>query len=109
MFKFSYNHDDFDIDALILDLKLIKFADLKKYPICLFIHKLQFGIVSNVFNDYFTGNSSIHAYKTRLSEGFHIAKIGNGYEKWTLKYNGCLLGNKIILLNVNFDGSLASL
>ena len=67
------------------------------------------GIAPNVFNDYFTGDSSIHDYNTRLGEGFHVPKIGNDCGKWTLQYNGCLLWNKIILLNFNFDiCSLAS-
>ena len=123
-------------DALMLELKLIKFSDLNKYLTCQFtvkdqslknnyshrtrrfplpdgpgqwfMHKLYYGIVPNAFNDYFTYNRSVHEYNTRLREGFHVPKVGNDYGERTLKYNGCLLWNKIILLNVNFDCSLAS-
>ena len=102
------NHNDFSTDALMIELKLIKFSDLNKYLTCQFMHKLHYGLVPNVFNDYFTCNRSVHEYNTRLREGFHVPKIGNDYGKRTLKYNGCLLWNKIILLNVNFDCSLAS-
>ena len=102
------NYNDFSTDALMIELKLIKLSDLNKYLTCQFMHKLHYGLVPNVFNDYFTCNRSVHEYNTRLREGFHVPKIGNDYGKRTLKYNGCLLWNKIILLNVNFDCSLAS-
>ena len=55
---------------------------------------------------FFTINS-VHDYNTRLSKGFHVPKTGNGYGKPT-QYNGCLLWNKIMLLHVNIDCSLAS-
>ena len=47
-------------------------------------------------------------YNTRLREGYRVPKIGNDYGKRTLLSNVCLLWNKIILLNVSFDHSLAS-
>ena len=102
------NHNEFGTDALMLELKLIKFCDLNKYLTCQFMHKLNSGDVPNVITNYFTINNSVHDYNTRLSKGFHVPKIGNDYGKRTLQYNGCLLWNKIILLNVNFDCSLAS-
>ena len=58
--------------------------------------------------NYFTINNSVHDYNTRLSKGFHVPNIGNDCGKRTLQYNGCLLWNKINLLNVNFDCLLAS-
>ena len=102
------NHNEFGTDALMLELKLIKFCDLNKYLTCQFMHKLNSGNVPNVITNYFTINNSVHDYNMRLSKGFHVPKIGNDYGKRTLQYNGCLLWNKIILLNVNFDCSLAS-
>ena len=92
------SHNDFSTGALMLELKLIKFSDLNKYLTCQFMHKLHYGLVPNVFNDYFTYNRSVHEYNTRLREGFHVPKVGNDYGKRTLKYNGCLLWNKIIRL-----------
>ena len=102
------NHNNFSTDALMLELKLIKFSDFNKYLTCQFTHNFHYGLVPNILNDYFTCNSSVHEYNTRLREGFHVPKIGNDYGKRTLQYNGCLLWNKIILLNVSFDCSLAS-
>ena len=94
-------------DALMIELKLIKFSDLNKYLTCQFMQKLHCGLVPKVFNDCFAYNSSVHKYKTRLREGFHVPKIGNDSGKRTLQYNGRFYGTKIILLNVNFDCSLA--
>ena len=102
------NHNEFGTDALMLELKLIKFCDLNKYLTCQFMHKLNSGDVPNVITNYFIINNSVHDYNTRLSKGFHIPKIVNDHGKRTLQYNGCFLWNKIILLNVNFDCSLAS-
>ena len=102
------NHNDFSTDALMLELKLIKFCDLNKYLTCQLTHKLNYGLVAKVFNDYFTCNSYVHDYNTRLREGFHEPEIGNDYGKRTLQYNGCLLWNKIILLNVSYDCSRGS-
>ena len=47
------NHNDFSTDALMLDLKLIKFYDFNKYFVYQFMHKLHSGLVPNVFNDYY--------------------------------------------------------
>ena len=44
----------------MLELKLIKFSDLNKYLTCQFMHELNYGLVSNVFNDYFTLFSSLN-------------------------------------------------
>ena len=102
------NHNDFSTDALMLEFKLINFSDLNKNLTCQFMHQLHYVLLLNVFNDYCTCNRSVYEYNTRLREGFHVPKTGNDYGKRTLKYNGCLLWNKIILLNVNFECSLAS-
>ena len=59
-------HNDFSTDALMLELKLIKLSDLNKYLTCQFMHKFHYGLVPNVFNDYFTCNRSVHEYNTRL-------------------------------------------
>ena len=78
------NHNDFSTDVLMIELKLIKFSDLNTYLTCQFMHKLHYGLVPNVFDDYFACNSSVHEYNTRLRDGFHVHKIGNGYGKRTL-------------------------
>ena len=72
------------------------------------MRKLHSSNLPNIFSDYFTINDSVHDYSTRLSKAFHARQFGNNYEKRTLQNNGCLLWNKIIILNVNFDCSLAS-
>ena len=103
------NHNEFGTDAQMLELEFIKFCDLNKYLTCKCMrNKVNSGNVPNVVINYFTINNSVHDYNTRLSKCFHVPKIGNDYGKRTLQYNGCLLWNKIILLNVNFDCSLAS-
>ena len=38
------------------------------------MHKLHYGLVPNVFNDYFSCNSSVHEYNTRLRKGFLVQK-----------------------------------
>ena len=73
------NHNDFSIDAFMLELQLIKLSDLNKYLTSQFMHKLYYGLVPKVFNDHFTCNSSVHEYNTRLREDFHVHKIGNDY------------------------------
>ena len=70
------NHNDFSTDALMLELKLIK------YLTCQFMHKLHYGLVPNVLNDYFTCDRSVHKYNMR--EGVHVPQIGNDYGKRTL-------------------------
>ena len=72
------NHKEFGIDALMLELKLIKFCDLNKYLTCQFMHNLNSGNVPNVITNYFTINNC-------LSKGFHVPKIGNDYGKRTLQ------------------------
>ena len=47
------NHDEFGTDALMLEPKSIKFCDLNKYLTCQFMHKLNSGIVPNVYNIFF--------------------------------------------------------
>ena len=68
-----HNHVDFSTDALMLELK---FSDSNKYLTCQFINKLHHGLVPNLLNGYFTCNSSVHEYNTRLREGFHVLKLG---------------------------------
>ena len=58
----------------MLELKLIKFSDLNKYLTRQCMHELPYGLVPNVFNNYFTCNRSVHEYNTRLREGFRVPK-----------------------------------
>ena len=69
------NHNEFGIDALMLELTLIKFCDLNKYLTCLFMYKLNSGNVPNVITHHFTINNSVHDNNTRLSRGFHVPKL----------------------------------
>ena len=59
----------------MLELKLVKFADLNKYITCQIMHKLHSGLVLNVFDDYFTYNISVYDYNMCLSEGLHLSKL----------------------------------
>ena len=98
------NHKEFGTE----ELKLIKFCDLNTPLTWQFMQKLSSDNVPNEFINYFTIKNSVHDCNTRLSKGFHVRKIGNDYGKRTVQYNGCLLRNKVILINVNFYCSLAS-
>ena len=92
----------------MLELKWIKFSDLNKYLTCQFMHKLHYGLVPNVFNDYFTCNRSVHEYNTLLREGFHAPKLEMIMENEHWSTMVVCYGTNFILLNVNFDCSLAS-
>ena len=71
----------------MLELKLIELCDLNMYLTCQFMHKLNSGIIPNVFLTYYTINNSVYDHNTRLSKGSHELEIGNDYGTRTLQYS----------------------
>ena len=100
------NHNDFSTDALMLELKLIKFSDLNMYltsciNFIMVLYQMYSMITLHVINLFM---NITHVWE-KVSMYLKLEMI---MEKRTLKYNGCLLWNKIIHLDIKFDCSLAS-
>ena len=83
-------------EPLFTNLRIMKFTDINKYLIGLFMYKWFHQKAPTMFTDFFRENMLIHEYNTRISHHLHIPKFKTNLGKRCIKYQGVVIWNSII-------------
>ena len=94
-------------DALFSDLGILKFVDVNIYFTMLFMFRVHNNMVPDQFQMMFNYNRDIHPYVTRQSNHLHIPMAKTNLGKKCIKYQGSVIWNKVIKLNIPTDTSEA--
>jgi hypothetical protein len=82
-------------DPIYKKLNILKFQDIYKMQVLLFIYKFRNNILPPICNTFFTVNSSIHDHRTRQHNDFHPPLCRTETRKKSLQYSGCILWNNL--------------
>ena len=76
---------------------LLPLDQLHTQHLLVFVYKCLFysHLVPSVFHEYFTFNSQVHAYSTRMQNDLHIFSPNTSYKKRTVKYKCAVLWNSL--------------
>ena len=65
------------------------------------------GKIPDIFQNIFMMNSDIHDHYTRQSGSYHVPIMKNNLGKWSIRYRGVIVWNKILSLKINPETSEA--
>ena len=93
----NFSNFDKHSSSLLKRTKILKFFDLIKIQISLFMYKFHNNQLPAVFNSYFIKTSKIHKYKTRLSarHANALPKTRTNYGIFSMKFTRAKIWNEI--------------
>ena len=62
-------------------------------------------IIPAIFDDLFKYNYHIHDHYTRTTNHLHVPLTGTNLSKTGIRYQGVIIWNKIVSVNINHDSS----
>ena len=82
---------------LFAHLKILKFSDLIFLNNALLMYDFHENNLPSVFHDFFTPESSVHKYNTRLAskDSYYISKVRTNYGKFNIRFVGAKVWNSI--------------
>ena len=90
---------------MFLKLGLLKFVDINKYLIAVFMHRNHIARTPDVFIDYFKRIQDVHHYATRSCSGLYAMQVKTDLGKTSISYIGPIIWNKILSVGINPDTS----
>ena len=92
-------------EPMFLKLGLLKFVDINKYMIAVFMHRNHIARTPDVFIDYFKKIQDVHHYATRSCSGLYAMQVKTDLGKTSISYIGPIIWNKILSIGINPDTS----
>ena len=92
-------------EPMFLKLGLLKFVDINKYMIAVFMHRNHIAKTPDVFIDYFKKIQDVHHYATRSCSGLYAMQVKTDLGKTSISYIGPIIWNKILSIGINPDTS----
>ena len=93
-------------DPLFSDLKILKFNNLYRYYVALFMYKLTLGKLPNIF-PMFVLNSHVHEHGTRQAHHYHLPPCRTNLIKMSLSFQGPQIWNELVL-NIDVDCAVST-
>ena len=93
-------------EPLFSELNTSKVRNLYKYSIALFMYKLKYFKLPDIF-PMFVHNYEIHNYETRQLKHFHLPPCRTNFSKMSIEYQGPIIWNEISS-NVDIDCSIGT-
>ena len=93
---------------LFKTLKLLKFDYIFILNIGIFMYKYNHKLLPSIFNSFFKRNSEFHEYETSKRNMLIIPFCRTNRIKRTIRYQGVIIWNKILSLNINVTLSIDS-
>ena len=81
--------------GLFKELNMLSIYDINKCSLGTFCYKFNFGLLSDVFDNFFTEVSNVHRHNTRFQCNFHVRASRTIYIDKSVKYRGTLLWNQL--------------
>ena len=87
----------FPAKDLYLNFNTLSIPELHIQQLLILAHKFLHHkyLLPNAFANYFTPNSAIHSYNTRVRENLHLDSVYKNYGKRTVKYKASILWNQL--------------
>jgi len=87
----------FHVKDLYLNFNTLAIPELHIQQLLILTHKfLHYKyLLPNAFANYFTVNSAIHSYNTRVRENLHLNTVSKNYGKRTVKYKPSTMWNQL--------------
>ena len=73
---------------------MLSIYDINKCSLSMFCYKFNFGLLPDVFDNFFTKVSNFHRHHTRSQRNFHVRASRTIYVDKSVKYRGTLLWNQ---------------
>ena len=93
------------IEPMFQKLGLLKFVDINKYLIAVFMHRNHIARTLDVFIDYFKRIQDVHHYATRSCSGLYAMQVKIDLGKTSISYIRPIIWNKILSVGINPDTS----
>ena len=90
-------------EPVSLKLGILKFVDINKYFIAVFIHRYHIASIPDVFIDDFKRIQDVHHYATRSCSGLYAMQVKTDLGKTGIFYLGPIMWNKVLSVGINPD------
>ena len=81
--------------GLFKELDMLSIYDINKCSLSMFCYKFNFGLLPDVFDNFFTKVSNVHRHHTIPQCNFHVRASRTIYVDKSVKYRGTLLWNQL--------------
>ena len=81
--------------GLFKELDMLSIYDINKCSLSMFCYKFNFGLLPDVFDNFFTKVSNVHRHHTRSQRNFHVRASRTICVDKSVKYRGTLLWNQL--------------
>lgn len=81
--------------SLFKSLNILKISDVNKLQVACFVYKGVHHTLPSSFNNYFTLNSAVHDYNTRISSGVHLLQSRIVARHFSIKFHGARVWNSV--------------
>ena len=78
-------------EPMSLKLVLLKFVDINKYLIAVFMHRNHIARTPGVFIDYFKRIQDVHHYATRSCSGLYAMQVKTDLGKTSISHIGPII------------------
>ena len=92
---------------LFFKFKILRLHQLVDYNIGVFMYKVFYKDVPNIFNDYYLPNYEIHDHYTRQKDNIHLEVVKTNRRDMTMRYQGAKVWNIILNNNIMYKRSVA--
>ena len=92
---------------LFFKFKILRLHQLVDYNIGVFMYKVFYKDVPNIFKDYYLPNYEIHDHYTRQKDNIHLEVVKTNRRDMTMRYQGAKVWNIILNNNIMYKGSVA--
>ena len=93
-------------DPLFSDMKILKFNNLYRYYVALFMYKLTLDKLPNIF-PMFVLISRVHEHGTRQAHHYHLPLCRTNLIKMSLSFQGPQISNELVL-NIDVDCAVST-
>ena len=90
-------------EPMFLKLGLLKFVDVNKYLIAVFMHGYHNARIPDMFIDYFKRIQDVHHYATQSCSGLYAMQVKTDLGKTGISNIGPIIWNKILSVGINPD------
>ena len=81
--------------GLFKELDMVSICDINKCSLGMFCYKFNFGLLLDVFDNFFTKVSNVHRHHTRSQCNFNVRASRTIHVDKSVKYRGTLLWNQL--------------
>ena len=92
-------------EHMLLKLGLLKFVDINKYFIAVFVHRYQIARIPDVCIICFKRVQGVHHYATRICSGLYAMQVKTDLGKTGISYIRPIIWNEVLGIGINPDTS----